>query len=440
MRHLRWLALGFVAGCEINPAFDPDASPGTGEDGGSASEDSGAPWTPLEDPCPPLPPPTGPVLSVAIERAAELPSLVAQATEGTTIVLEPGTYWLDRSISFNAPNVTLRSSTGRPEDVVLDGQRLGTIIFAQQPGTTIAELTLRRSGHHLVHVTGSPSAPAGGVVGYRLHLVDPGLAAFKINPSYEGYPADDGTLACSSVRLTQEGREELADACPETAGVVGYGAFGWTIRDNTVEGFWCPSGLPGAAIRFLEASANQWIERNAVRDCAIGIMLGLWEQYEPVRPYDLEPVCGEGYFDHMGGVVRNNTVVAVGTGIGASEAGLDTGIGLWNVCDATVVHNTVASAVDTYNAIEYRFPRTQARVVNNLVTHDILDRDDAGVPVAGNAMVMLNEFVAPLSGDVHLVEGSTAIDAGVALGEDAVPHDIDGDPRDARPDIGADER
>ena len=202
---------------------------------------------------------------------------------------------------------------------------------------------------------------------------------------------------------------------------------------------WCETGYGGAGIRFLETSAYSVVEHNVIRDCTQGIILGLWEDGEPRRTYDETP-CGDVFFDHLGGVVRNNMVIATGTGIAASEVGFDTGIGLWNVCDATVVHNTVVSAIDTYNSIEYRFPNTQARVVNNLVTNEILDRDDAGVPVAGNLLADLNVFVDPLGGDVHLIDGAAAIDAGVQLGDDAVLYDIDGELRDERPDIGADER
>ncbi|MCA9710501.1 MAG: hypothetical protein KDK70_31965 [Myxococcales bacterium] len=441
---MRWCQLGLlaIAGCEINPAFDPDALAGSGSGSGSGGlvGPEGEPGVPLPDPCPALPQPAGAVITVEPSQAAELPGIVGQAPAGSTVVLAPGTYPIDRSLYFNAPDVTLRSSTGRPEDVIIDGQRLaGTVAFVQQPRITLAEVTLARAQEHLVHVSGSEAGPADGVVGYRLRLLDPGAIAFKINPTAEGQAADDGVLACSTIELTDAGRAELGDACPSVAGVGGFGAFGWTIRDNHVEGIWCETGYAGSAIRFLETSAHTVVLRNSVRDCVSGIMLGLWEDLEPRRTYDDVP-CGDGYFDHVGGLVANNTVVATGTGIAASEYGLDTGVGLWNVCDATVVHNTVVSAVATYNAIEYRFGRTQARVVNNLVTNEILDRDDAGVPVAGNALVDLGEFVDPLGGDVHLVEGSSAIDAGIQLGEDAVLHDIDGDPRDARPDIGADER
>ncbi|MEM9454686.1 MAG: hypothetical protein AAGF11_10940 [Myxococcota bacterium] len=445
MRRWLWGAVLGLLGCEINPAFDPDSTVEEHADSdgtvgpGDPEGPVGEPGVPLPDPCPPLPDPTGSIITVGPERAGELPEIVGQAPADSTVVLTPGTYRVDRSLYFNAPGITLRSSTGRPEDVIIDGQRQATVVvFIQQPRITLAELTLRRPVEHLVHISGSDEGPAGGVVGYRLRLVDPGAAAFKVNPSYEEQPADDGVLACSSVMLTDAGRQELGDACEQISGVAGFGSFGWTIRDNHVEGLWCETGFAGSAIRFLETSADTTVLRNTIRDCTSGIMLGLWEEQEPRRVYDSVP-CGPGYFDHVGGVVSNNTVVATGTGIAASGVGFDTGIGLWNVCGATVVHNTVVSAIETYNSIEYRFTRTQARVVNNLVTNEILDRDDAGVPVAGNAIVDLGEFVDPLGGDVHLVDGASAIDAGVQLGEDSVLHDIDGEPRDEWPDVGADE-
>lgn len=444
----RWLLGGslVLAGCEINPAFDPDATqlepPGTGGDeaGDEAGGPEGEPGVPLPDPCPVMAAPTGMVITVQPDRADELPDIVGDAPEGSTVVLDPGTYPIDRALYFNAPGVTLRSSTGRPQDVIIDAQRQATVaVFIQQPRITLAELTLTQPVEHHVHVSGSDQAAADGMVGYRLRLVDPGAISFKVNPSTQEQPADDGILACSTLVLTDQGRQALGDQCDQVAGVAGFGAFGWTIRDNHIEGMWCETGFAGSAIRFLETSAHTTVLRNTIRDCTSGIMLGLWEDIEPRRTYASVP-CGAGYFDHVGGVISNNTVVASGTGLAASEVGFDTGIGLWNVCDATVVHNTVVSAVETYNSIEYRFTRTQARVVNNLVTNEILDRDEAGVPVAGNAIVGLSEFVDPLGGDVHLVEGASAIDAGVQLGQDAVLHDIDGDPRDDRPDIGADER
>jgi hypothetical protein len=292
----------------------------------------------------------------------------------------------------------------------------------------------------VIHVAGSSEAGiASDALVYRVVLEDPGLAGLKINIG-GGQPADDGTLACSTVTLTDAGRADAGSDCAALSGVLGVGVFGWTIRDNTFTDLWCQTGQVGAAVGFIETSAHNVIERNLIRDCTRGIALGVHEQFEPVRDYGQAP-CGDGYFDVLGGEIRNNMVVATGTGIATSEAAFYAGIGLWNVCDTQVVHNTVVSAIETFTSIEYRFDRTQARVLNNLVSDEIIDRDGAGVPVAGNLQgVDLNNFVDPLGGDVHILPDSAAVDAGVALGEQAVLHDIDGDPRDDRPDVGADER
>ncbi len=435
-----------LCACVLNPAFDPDATVDEGVADTTAGSDAGGetqtmpePGVPLPDPCPWLPAPMGNVITVAPSQASELSAIVQSAPADSTIVLEPGMYSIEDALYFTAPGITLRSSTGNPTDVVIDGQRLTTtVVFIQQPRTTIAEITLQRPEQHLVHISGANGIAADQVQAYRVRLLDPGFAAFKVNPTAEGDAADDGTFACSSVELTDAGREELGEACADISGILGIASFGWTVRDSEFSGLWCEVGQAGAAIRFIETSAHSVVERNIVRDSFAGIIFGIWDEETPRRDYGEAP-CGDGYFDHLGGVIANNMVIASGTGIAASSEGFDTGIGLWNVCDATVVHNTVVSAVETFNSIEYRFPRTQARVVNNLVTNEILDRDDAGVPVAGNAIVDLTEFVDPLGGDVHLVDGSTAIDAGVQLGEDTELHDLDGDPRDDRPDVGADE-
>ncbi len=450
-----------LAACEINPAFDPNATleenPGETEGDGTTEGDGmgpvGEPGVPLPDPCPPLAVPQGEIITVGPDQAADLHAIVLAAPADSTVLLEPGVYPVEDSLYFTAPGVTLRSSTGNPQDVILDGQRLAvTIVFIQQPGITLAEMTLVRPEQHHVHISGANGVAANGVLAYRLALVDPGFAAFKFNPSGEGEPpnqdpADDGVFACSSIELTDAGRTEIMDPdellpgeCEDVGGVLGIGSFGWTVRDNSFDGLWCPIGDAGAAVRFIETSAHSVVERNIVREGYAGIILGIWDD-QPVarRVYDDNP-CGDGYFDHLGGVVRNNMVVVTGGPIGASMERFDTGIGLWNVCGALVSHNTVVSTVETFNSIEYRFARTQANVVNNLVTHEILDRDGAGVSAAGNLMVDTNAFVDPLNGDAHLVEGAVAIDAGVQLGVDTELHDIDGDPRDDRPDVGADER
>ena len=444
-----WFCGAFAAtGCVINPAFDRSGSEagtagtttGAATETGGSSSGTGEPDGPLPDPCPALPAPDGDVITVTPDQVADLPSITWSAPEGSTIVLEPGTYLLEDGLGFSAPGVTLRSSTSNPSDVVLDGQ--GTVVelvFVTEPDCTVAEVTLQNAVDHAIHVSGSATANADGMTIYRVDMIDAGRLGVHINVSSEGFAADDGLLACSSLTLTDARRTALGDTCTSVSGISGQGVRGWHLRDNAISGLWCDHGLAGSAIRFYAVSGDTRIERNVIRDCALGILLGLYEDADPLRPYP-DPPCTDGYYGHYGGEVVNNMVVNSGTGIAASDDGFDAGIGLWQVCGASVYHNTVVSAIGAHSSIEYRFSRTQAKVVNNLVSDTILDRDDAGVPIAGNLQqVDLADFVDPLGGDAHLVDGASAIDAGVPLGADAVTHDIDGDPRDARPDVGADE-
>jgi hypothetical protein len=434
-----------VGGCEANPAFNPDATDATVDSSTGGGYDgigvTGAdPDQPLGDVCQPLPPPQGNVMTVRPEDAESLNGIIATAPAGTTFLFEPGTYAMSGGLWITNPGVTLRSSTGNPEDVILDGQRIaGTLIAPVAPNITIAEMTLQRPAEHAIHTSGGGGVPVTGVVAYRLRLIDPGFSAFKINPSSEDVPSDDGVLACSTIELTDAGRSELGGACENATGVAGFGAVGWTIRDNEISGFWCPTGYGGPAVFFAETSADNRVERNVLRDNAVGIQFGVYEDAEPFRPLDDLP-CTDGYYGHYGGVIRDNMISATGTGIAASETGFDTGVALWQVCNVAVVHNTIVSAIGAHSSIEYRFDRTTAKILNNLVTDDILVRDDAGAPVAGNISgADLNNFTDPLGGNLHLVSSSSAIDAGVNLGEDASPHDIDGDVRAEAPDVGADE-
>jgi hypothetical protein len=144
--------------------------------------------------------------------------------------------------------------------------------------------------------------------------------------------------------------------------------------------------------------------------------------------------------DHYGGVIRNNFVFANRTELFSSDDGFDTGIALWQACGSRVLHNTVASTQAPFSSIEWRFSRTDVDLINNLVTHNLMDR-------GGNATLTNNLQNQPLSlfvdgsgGDLHLAATATnAIDQVVAPAE--VSDDIDGDTRPigSASDIGADE-
>jgi hypothetical protein len=106
------------------------------------------------------------------------------------------------------------------------------------------------------------------------------------------------------------------------------------------------------------------------------------------------------------------------------------------------VHNTVASTQAPFSSIEWFLPLTDVDVINNLVTHNLRDRDGTAYLAGNLGNQPLSLFTDGVNGNLHLVEGATAaIDQGVALTTGLCDDDIDGDtrPSGSAPDVGADE-
>ena len=394
--------------------------------------------------CPPLPPPTGSVVTAS--TVSGLVAAVNGASAGQTILVAPGHYDLDGAyLRIAAPGVTLRGQGGDRDAVVLDGNYATTeIVQVVASNVTVADLTLREAYDHPIHVMPSGAAATDGTLVYNVHVIDPGQQAIKVNPLVPGGPyADGGTVACSHLELTDAGRPQVRDSC-YTGGIDVHAGRGWTVRDNRIEGFWCPSGLSEHAVHFWKESRDTVVERNVLRDDARGIGFGLLDSGSVARAWADAPcpASGGAYVDHFGGVARNNVVSAHALGLFASEYGFDCGICLWQACGAQVLHNTVWSGdpASSFSSVEWRFARTSAVVANNLVNVALRQRDGAVASPAGNVTdAAAGWFVGAGSGDLHLAaSASSAIDWGVVT---AVTDDLDGEPRPrgTAADVGADE-
>ena len=306
---------------------------------------------------------------------------------------------------------------------------------------TVAEITIQRPRFHAIHVTANQTA-ANGTRIYGVRLFDPGEQTIKINHHDNGVYADGGEVACSYLELTAAGRQQVQSYTSSgstcyTGGVDAHGARDWVIRDNTIVGFWCDTDLSEHGIHLWTGSRDTVVERNLLVNNARGIGFGL---SSGGRTYGDDPCGGIGDASHYGGHIANNFVVGTDPALFNSPSGMDLGIGLWHACGATVVHNTVASTQAPFSSIEGRFADTTADVVNNLVTHDIKERDGASFSLAGNLEGAADQFVDMAGFDLHLAEGAPAIGAGDDTGVALAPEDIDGDPRATPPDVGADQR
>lgn len=397
--------------------------------------------------CDPLPPASGNIITVDTSQSSNLDSIVASLNTGDTLLLEDGTYNLNGvSLWFNTPGVTMRSVSGNPEKVILDGGYVSNeIVTIAASNVTIAEITIKRAYTHPIHVTTSSSGDTKGTLIYRTNIIDAREQAIKINPGYNSNFADNGTIACSSLLLTDTGRQNVnnkASPC-YTGGIDAHKSRDWIVRDNRIEGFWCPTGLAQHAINFWTNSRDTEVKRNVLVDNARGVGFGLVDNGSTPRTYADNPCpqsSGE-YVSHYGGIIKNNFIFTSSTGLLNSSSKVDCSICLWSACEATVVHNTVFSK-GNYASIEMRYPITKdARIYNNLANRSISIRDGASGDIQGNIVNASGSLFVGGGTDenLHLSPGAAiAIDKGYTL-TDNVDIDIDGDARDAQPDIGADE-
>ena len=254
---------------------DAAADAGGSRDSGTVRADSG---TPGQTGCAPLPI-TGHAVEVA--ASADLVAAVRSAAPGDTLLLANGTYALGGKIrQIVADGVTLRSKSGDREAVILDGQRsssTGEVVSVTGSDVTIADLTIVNAYTHAIHVQATDAKDTLRATIYNVHVKDALEQGIKINQNVaETHSPDDGTVACSHIELTSSGRPNVRDNC-YTGGIDAHWARGWRIRDNVIEGFYCPSGLSEHGVHFWTGSRDTIVERNRILNSARGIGFGLGE-------------------------------------------------------------------------------------------------------------------------------------------------------------------
>lgn len=434
---------------------DPTCGPGTHLEGDLCVPDEAdtdtdtGPEPPVG--CPALEPSEGHEVVIASGDASALRTAVDSAQPGDVILLEDGTYHLDGSyLWIDVDDVVLRSQRGDRDAVVLDGGYLTTeIINLVGSNITVADLTIQRCTSCAMHVQPASGYDTAGHLIYNVAIIDPGEHALKINQNGAFY-TDSGVIACNRMELTDAGRphvSEVVSGC-YTGGIDAHNTRGWHIYDNHIEGFWCETGTPEHGIHMWNGNADTIIERNTIVDVWKGIGLGMNHGGANTRGFEAEYDCVDGAApDDFNATVRNNTVLVTGAGIYASSGRFDTGIEIENGCGERLLHNTVYSTEAPYSSMSWRYPGSSAHIANNLLSHNLRERIESGeepaeVIAEGNLEdAPAASFVDVVGQDLHLVASASAVDAGVPLsGESAVTHDLDGEPRDASPDVGADER
>lgn len=386
-----------------------------------------------------------------------LRAVVSAAAEGSTILLEDGTYRLPEAgegaytgLYFTTPNVTLRGASGDPAAVIIDsayrdhGGSSAPITVAAE-GVVLASFTVRRSIFHLIHLW----AEGDRALIHDVHLVDGGQQFLKASPGGEER-VDDVEVSCSRFSMTGEGRDNVWGYGPTdgnttcyTGGIDTHDARRWWVHDSRFEGIYCAPGGPerpahGQAPEqrggqtftggLAEHAIHMWdaepggghrIERNTIVDCARGVGLGF-----RAETYDT--------------VIQNNLVFSRFPG----SREHDVGISVERAHDTRVEHNTVffASPDGYSSAIEYRWASTEGlEIRNNLTNRRIRARDGANATLAGNVTdAEAAWFVDAAAGDLHLAACDLPAVAGAGAAAPGVQDDVDQEPRGGVFDVGAD--
>ena len=379
------------------------------------------------------------MVDVTPSQVNRLQSILDVARPGDTIQLSDGLYPLPQTLVFRTPGVTLRSKSGNRLGVVLDGRyAIGDVLLLQRSDITIADLTLTRSHWHLVHVVPNGGSSSGTTL-HNLRAVDGGEQFIKVNPAGGQY-ADNGVVRCSSLEMTDVGRTYVRNNC-YTGGIDIHQARGWQIYANALQRILVRQRPVGARDPCLDRQPRH--DRRSQRHRQFRSRHWSWpwlihggqdlRGFAVWRSPEHRPLRRRDHQQLRRGERRSVSLQA--------SAGFDTGIGLEQSCETTVVHNTVVSTTaPRSSSIEWRFANTTAIVANNLVTHVLLPRDGARAGLAGNVdNAPLSLFVDVASANLHLLPGATAAIGKARCSLSRCLRTSTPNRRDAAPDVGADE-
>jgi hypothetical protein len=390
---------------------------------GSALDPPVQDWFPK---APPLPPATGVVVEVS--DVGGLVEALRNARPGQTILVEDGHYFLPHYVEIRADNVTLRGASGLRERVILDGARSphGELLgFRDCDGVTVADLTIQNVRWNGFKINSQTDVQRLTIHNCTIHNIwQRGVKGVKVPPANREAirPRECRIQYClfynDRPKRLSDDAADIAEGNYIAAIDVMY-AKDWVISDNVFVGIQGRTGEGRGAVFLWFDAQGCVVERNIIIDCDVGLQLG-----NPHRADGVQIHC-------TGCVARNNFITR------AHEGGIVTTF----TQDCQVVHNTIYDPTSPMRRLlRFVFANDGLLVANNLIAGPgTSNESDSNIEFRGNLMVDdFSGLVDPAQGDLHLtVQARAAIGKAPALAE--VATDIDGDPRDARPDIGADE-
>ena len=158
---------------------------------------------------PPLPAPTGQVISVS--TVSELQAAVNGLASGQTILIQPGTYRLTQELRFRfgVTNVALRGATNNRDDVVILGSGMGTqgvniaVKVEDAQDVLLANFSVGQAYWHPIQLKGEMGAERVHI--YNVRLFDAGQQFLKSTVDFNNPNGVDGvTVEYLAFRVHQD--------------------------------------------------------------------------------------------------------------------------------------------------------------------------------------------------------------------------------------------
>src|SRR5215471_2761297 len=360
---------------------------------------------------------------VSVSTESLLQNAMGNLQNGDTILLANGTYNLTSSLYVNSrQNVTIRGLNGST-NVVLVGKGMDNTNYGSAPfgvwsngtNTTIAHLTIRDTWDNEIIFNSGAQSPHV----YCVRLINAGSQFIKSNPTdvNAGIGVNYGVVEYCWLEYTGSPPGNHGTGVGYFNGISAHAAKNWVVRGNLFKNLHNPDNaayLWNPAVLFWRHSVNTLTEQNTFLNVDRAVAYGL----DNTTPY----------FDHAGGVIRNNFVnLTPGLMSASRKAGSDGSIIAWNSPGTQIDHNSVLLNSNEFYAVEFRFSTTtNGTARNNLADAPIHLRDSASALQSGNLLTAVpGMFANAAAADLHLLAAATnAIDKAPFLA--TVTDDFDG--------------
>jgi parallel beta-helix repeat protein len=359
-----------------------------------------------------------------LQSIEALRTAVASAQPGDVLILDPGTYRLESTLSITtggspeAP-ITLRGDGATLESTTVEAIKVSAPDWHFEGLSMVGRCTTDSDCEHALHIVGEADRTEvrnGTFVDFNAQIKGNGE---EVGGSYV-WP-DDVHIEGNNFYDT---RPRLTSNPVTKIDVVG--GQRWHIVANRIADFEKGEGDTVSYAAFLKGNSKDGIlERNLVlcsHNFSGGVRIGLSLGGGGTSP---DSICEEGSCspENRSSILRNNIIV------GCS----DVGIYLNEAEDARILGNTLYQT----SGIDVRYPASTVFLANNLLDRRIRERDGGTATTGINwaELDLSSVFVDPAALDFSLATDPGIVDAGEPHPE--LTDDFCGRLRDALPDGGA---